>query len=258
LIIEASISEGGKENLTAFYIAEKYGENRRYGGISMEIIKVVLTSTLSALALFIIAKILGHKQMSQLDFFDYITGITIGSIAAELATNLEEPWKALIAMVVCGLITVGLTVLTSKVPKLRKYINGTPTIIMNDGKIYRKNMKKAKMDLSEFMVLCRQEGYFNLNDIQTAIFEYNGRLTFLPKTTKRPINPEDMNLTPNPELINTEVIMDGRVLDANLRRMGLDRNWLQKELENSGYRAAHDILLGVCNDDHELTLFEMT
>lgn len=223
----------------------------------MEIVKVILTSVLSAAALFIIAKILGHKQMSQLDFFDYITGITIGSIAAELATELEQPWKPLIAMAVYGAITVCLTLLTSKLPRMRKFINGTPTIIMNGGKIYRKNMKKAKMDLSEFMVMCRQEGYFNLNDIQTAIFEYNGRLTVLPKATKRPINPTDMNLVPPPDTINTEVIMDGRILDGNLKRLGLDAVWLKKELKCQGYKDAKEILLGICDNNNQLTLFEM-
>lgn len=223
----------------------------------MDIIKVILTSILSAAALFVIAKILGHKQMSQLDFFDYITGITIGSIAAELATELESPWKPLIAMVIYGIITVCLTFLTSKLPRMRKFINGTPTIIMNSGKIYRKNMKKAKMDLSEFMKMCRQEGYFNLNDIQTAIFECNGRLTVLPKATKRPANPNDMNLIPPPETINTEVIMDGRILDENLKRLGLDTIWLKKELECQGHKNAKEIFLGICDDNHQLTLFEL-
>lgn len=221
----------------------------------MDIIKVILTSVLSAVALFIIAKVMGHKQMSQLDLFDYVTGITIGSIAAELATELERPWKPLIAMVVYGIITVILTTVTSKIPRMRKFINGTPTIVLNNGKLYRKNMKKAKLDLSEFMVLCRQEGYFNLNDIQTAIFEYNGRLTVLPKATKRPVNPTDMNLVPHAEKICTEVIMDGRILHDNLKRMGLDVNWLQKELEVQGYKTVKQIFLGVCDDNNQLTLF---
>lgn len=223
----------------------------------MDIIKVILTSILSAATLFLIAKILGHKQMSQLDFFDYVTGITIGSIAAELATELEEPWKPLTAMVIYGIIALSLTLLTSKLPRMRKFINGTPTIIMNGGKIYRKNMKKAKMDLSEFMVMCRQEGYFNLNDIQTAIFEYNGRLTVLPKATKRPANPTDMNLIPPPETINTEVIMDGRILEENLKQLGLDTVWLKKELECQGYKNAKEIFLGICDDNHQLTLFKV-
>ena len=163
----------------------------------MEIIKVILTSLLSAITLFVLAKIMGHKQMAQLDFFDYITGITIGSIAAELATELEKPWKPLIAMIIYGTVAYSLTIIAHKFPKTRKYINGTPTIIMDKGKLYRDNMKKAKLELSEFMVLCRQKGYFNINDIETAVFEYNGRLTILPKSIKRPLNPEDMNITPD-------------------------------------------------------------
>ena len=221
----------------------------------MEIINVILTALLSAATLFIIAKIMGHKQMSQLDFFDYITGITIGSIAAELATELEKPWKPLIAIVVYGTVTFVLSILTSKNPRLRKFVNGTPTIIMNNGKLYRRNMKKAKLDLSEFMVMCRQEGYFNLEDIQTAIFEYNGRLTVLPVSTKRPMNPTDMNILPNPEYICTEVIMDGRILEENLKRMGLDRNWLQKQLREQGYHDTKEVLLGVCDDNNKLSVF---
>lgn len=222
----------------------------------MEIVKVILTSFLSAVSLFVIAKIIGHKQMSQLDFFDYITGITIGSIAAELATELEEPIKPLIAMMVYGSITFGLAFLTSKLPRIRKFVNGTPTIIMKDNKIYRKNLKKAKLDLSEFMVMCRQEGYFNLTDIHLAVFEYNGRLTVLPKAIKRPINPLDMNLIPKPDTITTEVIMDGRVLENNLKRMGLDIAWLTKELKSQGYNTTREIFLGICDDNNNLTLFE--
>ena len=223
----------------------------------MDFINIILTTFLSASALFVIAKILGHKQMSQLDFFDYITGITIGSIGAELATELEEPWKPLIAMIVYGIITISLTLIANKLPKLRKYINGTPTIIMDNGKLYRKNMKKAKIDLSEFMVMCRQEGYFNLNDIQTAVFEYNGRLTVLPKSTKRPVNPLDINLVPSPEKISTEVIMEGRILTENLKRMGLNHEWLEKELKIQGFKNAKEIFLGICDGNKELILFKI-
>lgn len=221
----------------------------------MGILNVVLTSLLSAAVLFVTAKIMGHKQISHLDIFDYITAITIGSIAAELATELEEPWKPLTAVIVYGLVSVALSIITSKAPKLRKYINGTPTIIMNNGKLYRNNMKKARLDLSEFMVLCRQQGYFNFKDIQTAIFEYNGKVTILPVSDKRPVNPADMNLTPPKEYICTEIIMDGRILEENLRRKGLDLTWLQKQLKAQGYKSAKEIFLGVCDDNNELSLF---
>jgi uncharacterized membrane protein YcaP (DUF421 family) len=219
-------------------------------------LQLILTSILSAVALFIIAKVMGHKQMSQLDFFDYITGITIGSIAAELATELEEPWKPLVAMLVYGAITVILTTVTSKFPKTRKFINGTPTIIMNDGKLYRKNMKKAKLDLSEFLVMCRQEGYFNISDIHTAVFEYNGRLTVLPKSNKKPATPDDMKLVCQKESINVEVIMDGAVLDENLKRMGFSQKWLEKQVKDRGYKSTREIFLALCDQKGELTLFK--
>lgn len=221
----------------------------------MEFIKVILTSILSVVSLFVIAKIMGHKQMAQLDFFDYITGITIGSIAAELATELESPWKPLIAMIIYGLVALGLTILAHKFPKTRKYVNGTPTIVMDNGKLYRENMKKAKLELSEFMVLCRQEGYFNLNDIQTAVFEYNGRITILPKSEKRPLTPEDMNITPEKAEICTEIIMDGRILHENLKRLGLDLTWLDKQLKKQKYDNAKEIYLGICDKNNNLTLF---
>ena len=221
----------------------------------MDILKVILTTLLSAAAIFITAKVMGHKQVGQLDFFDYITGITIGSIAAELATELEEPWKPLIAIIIYGIISVALSIITNKLPKMRKYINGTPTIIMDNGKLYRDNMKKAKLDLSEFMVMCRQAGYFNLNDIQTAVFEYNGRLSILPVSNKRPANPSDMNLTPPKETISTEVIMDGRILDENLKRLGLDITWLEKQLKTQGYHDEKEIYLGLCDNSNKLSLF---
>ena len=221
----------------------------------MEFIKVILTSILSVVSLFVIAKIMGHKQMAQLDFFDYITGITIGSIAAELATELEAPWKPLVAMIIYGLVALGLTILAHKFPNTRKYVNGTPTIVMDNGKLYRENMKKAKLELSEFMVLCRQEGYFNLNDIQTAVFEYNGRITILPKSEKRPLTPEDMNITPEKAEICTEIIMDGRILHENLKRLGLDLTWLDKQLKKQKYDNAKEIYLGICDKNNNLTLF---
>ena len=116
-------------------------------------------------------------------------------------------------------------------------------------------MKKSKLDLSEFMVMCRQQGYFDLNDIQTAVFEFNGNLTVLPTSTKRPVNPEDLNLTPQQASIQTEVIMDGRVLGENLKRLGLDEKWLQKQLSSKGFKSPREVFLGLCDESHQLTIF---
>ena len=223
----------------------------------MEIIKVILTALLSVASLFIITKIMGHKQVAQLDFFDYVSGITIGSIGAELATELEKPYKPLIALAIYGLASLLLNLLAHKIPRTRKYINGTPTILMNDGNLYRKNLKKAKLDLSEFMLLCREQGYFDLDEIQTAIFEHNGKLSILPKAANRPATPDDLKITAKATHIGVEVIMDGRVMGENLSRMGRDVNWLTKQLNIQGCKDAKEIFLGIYRPEEEkLTLYK--
>ena len=222
----------------------------------MEIIKVILTAFLSVAALFIIAKIMGHKQVAQLDFFDYVSGITIGSIGAELATELEKPYKPLIALVVYGVVSMVLNLIAHKIPRTRKYINGTPTILFNNGKLYRPNLKKAKVDLSEFMLMCREQGYFDLSEIQTAIFEHNGKVSILPKSANRPATPEDLSLTVKPAHIGVEVIMDGRIMGENLCRMGRDEKWLVKQIRLQGFKAAKEIFLGIYYaEEDKLTLY---
>jgi uncharacterized membrane protein YcaP (DUF421 family) len=200
---------------------------------------------------------MGHKQVAQLDFFDYVSGITIGSIGAELATELEKPYKPLIALAIYGLASLLLNLLAHKIPRTRKYINGTPTILMNDGNLYRKNLKKAKLDLSEFMLLCREQGYFDLDEIQTAIFEHNGKLSILPKAANRPVTPDDLKITAKATHIGVEVIMDGRVMGENLSRMGRDVNWLTKQLNIQGCKDAKEIFLGIYRpEEDKLTLYK--
>ena len=222
----------------------------------MDIFKVIITALLSVASLFVITKMMGHKQVAQLDFFDYINGITIGSIAAELATELEEPYKPLIALCIYGIVSIILSLVAQKLPRTRKYINGTPTILMNSGKIYRQNLKKSKLDLSEFMLLCREQGYFNLDEIQTAVLEHNGRLSIFPKAANRPITPADLSITVTPSYIGTEVIMDGRIMGENLRRLGADEKWLKTQIKAQGYYDAKDILLGIYRKENDtLTLY---
>lgn len=215
-----------------------------------------LTTLGSFAALFLADKLIGHKQMAQLDFFDYITGITIGSIAAEMATELEEPWKPLTAILIYGGVTVLLSIVTNKFPRSRKYLYGTSVILMDHGTIYRENLKKAKLDLDEFIVLCRQQGYFDLTSIQTAIFEYNGILTILPVSTQRPATPGDMALSPRQELLFTQLIMDGQILEGNLKSLGLDLTWLDKQLRARNIHSAREIFLAVCDRDRNLIVYQ--
>ena len=223
----------------------------------MPVLKILFTATTSYVVLFLSAKLIGHKQIAQLDSFDYVTGITIGSIAAEMATDLENPWQSFTAMGVYMLLTWLMTMIGMHSLRSRKFLNGSPSIIMQNGRLFPKNMKKAKLDLSDFMVMCRQQGYFNLEDIHLAVFEYNGKLTILPTAASRPVTPEDLRLAPAQEEMSTEVIMDGRVLDENLRRMGLNAQWLSKQLKAQGIDSARKVFLGLCDSQNNLTVYPM-
>ncbi|MGI6012679.1 MAG: DUF421 domain-containing protein [Oscillospiraceae bacterium] len=223
----------------------------------MELLKVIITTMVSIAVLFLLTKLIGHRQISQLDLFDYINGITIGSIAAELATELEAPLRPLVAMVLYGLFAVALGKLTARYQRTRKYVNGTPTILLDRGKLYRENMKKAKLELSDFMVMCREAGYFDLSQIQTAVFEYNGKLTILPVPEARPVTPSDLGVAVDAVSIQTEVIMDGRILDANLKRHGLDRTWLKRQLKEQGIASEREVFLGICGANNQLSLYTM-
>ena len=141
----------------------------------MDLLKIVWLSLGSLLALFILTKIMGNKEMAQLSMFDYIIGITIGSIAAEMSTALENDFmQPLLAMIIYALASVVISFVSYKSLKINRFLTGPSLILLDNGEIYRNNLKKAKLDITEFLMQCRTSGYFNLSDIQTAILEPSG------------------------------------------------------------------------------------
>lgn len=223
----------------------------------IDLLKVLGTSVASIVALFLLAKLMGNKQISQLSMFDYIVGITIGSIAAEMAADLESPLRSLLAMVVYGLLAFFISVLTSKSLRARRVITGRPILLMSDGKIYRDNLKRARLDLTEFLALCRVSGYFDLSAISVAIMECSGTLSFLPVSTRRPAEPADLSLHPRQEPLPTNVVFDGFVMRENLKAVGHDEAWLRAQLREHGFRSYRQLLLVTCDEQGNLTAYPM-
>lgn len=213
----------------------------------MELLQVALTSVASVITLFLLSKLMGNKQISQLSMFDYIIGISIGSIAAEFATELENPERTLIAMVIYAGSAYLVSVVTGKSTHLRKIINGRPLILFEKGKFYLKNLKKARIDLSDFLTHCRNQGYFDLSQVQTAVFEYNGSLSILPVEKNRPLEPSDMNLSPIQQELLVNVILDGHINEENLKKTGKNMVWLEKQLKMQNYNNAEEVFLGCVN-----------
>ena len=218
----------------------------------------VLTALLSIAVMFLLTKLMGTKQVSQMTMFDYITGITVGSIAAELATELEEPVKPLTAMVVYGLVAVLISIATCKSIKLRSWITGKPLVLLENGVIYRRNLKKAKFDLSEFLTYCRIGGWFDLSQLQTAVLEHNGSVSFLPKEKDRPATPTDLDLSPKQSNLQTPFVMDGQLLRDNIHQAGKEESWVQQSLLRQGYQNEREVFLAVWDGNDKLTVFPMS
>lgn len=213
----------------------------------MDLLKVALISVVSIVVLFLLSKLMGNKQISQLSMFDYIIGISIGSIAAECATELENPERTLLAMVIYALSAYFVSLTTGKSTHIRKIITGRPLILFDKGKLYRENFKKARLDISDFLTNCRTQGYFDLSQVQTAVFEYNGSISILPVEANRPLEPSDMDLKPVQQELMVNVIMDGKVNAENLKQTGNNDVWLEKQLHCQGFHKAEEIFLGLVN-----------
>lgn len=222
----------------------------------MDILKIISLSFGSLVILFILTKLMGNREMSQLTMFDYIVSITIGSIAAEMATSLENNFmEPVVAMVVYGLVTLLISYITCKSLNLRRFFTGRAKILLDNGKLYRKNFKSSKIDLNDFLMECRINGYFNLGDIQTAILEPNGRVSFLPKALKRPSTPEDLNLSPKQENAVINVILDGVLLKENLSKTGNNLNWLENNLKKQGINDIKKVFLATCDNQNNLSVY---
>lgn len=222
----------------------------------MELLNVFFASLGSAITLFILTKIMGKREMSQLSMFDFVTAITIGSIAAEMATALENDFmKPLIAMAVYALLSVLISFLTSKSIILRRFLYGKSMILLENGEINDKNLKKARLDVSEFLTQCRNSGYFNIDNLQTAILEPNGKISFLPLSTERPVTPKDLKLNPSEEKPAVNVIIDGKILEGNLEYTGNNKKWLEKQLHDQGITQLKDVFLATCNDKNNLSIY---
>lgn len=218
----------------------------------MDFFRVFITAPISLTVLFLLAKLMGNKQMSELNMFDYINGITIGSIAAELATGeFTDIYDGVMAMVIYSLIAIMLTFLSQKSLLLRRFITGKSIIIYDNGKFYNKNLSTAKIDINEILVMCRSKGYFNFDEIQTVILESNGQLSILPKDKNRPLTPDDMKITVLQSGVEAVVIQDGKVLERNLKATGNNIEWLKKELKKQNIKTS-EVFIAFCDSNNTL------
>ncbi len=211
----------------------------------------------SLIALFVITKIIGKKQVSQLSLFDYVVGISIGNFAAEMTINLDSSEiNGIVAVSIFGIIAFIVSYLTMKSVKIRKFFAGSPTVLVQEGKIVTKNMRKARFDVDDLLEVCRCNGFFNINEIEYALMEANGDVSFLPKVDYKPLTVKDMNLKIKQDSLVANIILDSKVMINNLKNMGKDEEWLNQQLKVLGYYTVNNIILATLDINDKLTVYE--
>lgn len=215
---------------------------------------IIVRSSTMLIILFLLTKWLGKRQLSQLSFFEYVIGITIGSIAAETSTGLQKNFlHGIISLLVWAFIPFIFNLFVLKSKRLRDFVEGTATIFIKEGKILEENLKKEKYTVDELLGLLRQKNAFNVSDVEFAILEADGNLNVLLKKEKQPITPQDIQLTVAPEKESQTVIVDGNILDDSLAASGYNRAWLETELEKLD-ATVENVFLGQIDSYGQLTI----
>lgn len=214
---------------------------------------VIYRSFLSLATLFLVTKMLGKKQVSQLSLFDYVIGISIGNFAAEMTINLEsQTVNGILAVFIFGIVAYIVSILTMKSIFLRRFFMSTPTILIEKGQILKEGLKKVKFDINDLLQECRINGYFDVSDIEYAIMEANGTISILPKENKRLVNLEDLNINNNQTGLCANVIIDGKLMEENLKNISKDRTWLESELKTGDFS---NILLATVDNNFKIKVY---
>ncbi|MBT2725414.1 DUF421 domain-containing protein [Bacillus sp. ISL-75] len=215
----------------------------------------IITRSLIFLGLlFITTKVLGKKQISELSFFEYVAGITIGSIAGEVVTGLEaNVWHGMLAVLIFFLVTFLVDFVSLKSKAFRDFAEGKGTVVIKDGKVLENNLKKEKYSIDELSALLRQKDIFRIADVEFAVLEPRGNLSTLLKTENRPLTPKDLQMKMAKEKEPQTVIMDGNIIDESLRCSGKGRGWLYTELEKLDV-TLDNVFIGQVDSYGELTV----
>lgn len=195
------------------------------------------------IALFTITKVLGRNQFSQITPFDFISALILGELLGNAVYDPEINVKEVVfASVLWGILIFTTEMLTQKVKKLRKLLEGDPVIVIHHGQLQYKSLAKSKLDLNQLQNLLRQQGFFSIEEVEFAILETNGIISVLPKSQYAPPNTEDLHLELKPVYLPVTLIIDGEVLYDNLTEAGFNEEWLQQQLANHNIFDYKDVL----------------
>lgn len=197
--------------------------------------EVIVRTLLAVVVLFIMTKILGKRQVSQLSLFEYITGITIGNLAGSISLDIESKWYlGMISLTVWIACSLGIEFLQLKSKTMRDFIDSKATVLIRDGKVLEDNLKKERLTTDELMEQLRKRSVFKVADVEFAIMEPSGEINVLLHREYLPLTAKHLGIKVAPEKEPQAVVMDGEIMDEALAALGFNRGWLKTELDKVG------------------------
>ena len=222
-----------------------------------DFLNICFRTILVLIILFFITKMMGKKQISELNFFDYVVGITIGSIAADISLDIEKNMIAgIAALFIYGFISYIISFVSIKSILARRFFIGVPTVLVEKGKIIESGLKKSKIDVNDLLMVARENGYFNLDEIDYALMEVNGNISLLTKEKEKPVTKKDMKIKCNNEGLTVNAIIDSKYMANNMKAINKDKEWLDHELKVNGYDNYDNILLATIDNNYKVTIYE--
>ncbi|NLL55925.1 MAG: DUF421 domain-containing protein [Clostridiales bacterium] len=222
----------------------------------MEIyLQIIIRCIITFVAFGIMTTILGIKHIAQATTFDYIVSIVIGSVGAVLCVDTDIAWYyCVLAMGVLVFFAWLLNLLNRKTAFVRRYITGTPVLLISQGNIMYEGLKKCQFSVNDLLRELRYHGYFYISDVEDAVLESNGQLSVLPKEAKRVVTLEDLNIKKSEKGLVSNVIIDGKIIEGNLRAMNRTEEWLKAKLAEQEV-GVERVLLGTLDGQGELSLY---
>lgn len=223
-----------------------------------ELLRVFLATAIAFVVMFVITKIMGKKQLAQLEYTDYVVGISIGSIAAQMTVDASVPLHhSVLAMLMFMLLAIVLNLLEITPTPLKSFLKGKPVILISNGVIDYGNLKKCKLDINDLLALCREKNYFDIRDIAFAIFETTGKISVMPFAPKTPLVAEDIKLEKPKASLGIQVIVDGVVSQNALSQIAQNQNWLFKKLGIQSKKQVKKIALALYDSTNDELILHM-
>ncbi|WP_246021312.1 DUF421 domain-containing protein [Paenibacillus lentus] len=233
--------------------------------MTAHLISLVLRTVLMYFTAFVVMRIMGKREIGELSIFDLVISIMIAEIAVFAIEDMQRPlYDGFVPMLTLLLIQIAIAMVSLRSRKLRFWFDGKPSVIIQQGKINRKEMKRQRYNLDDLLMQLRANNIDNVADVEFAILETSGQLSVIPKNqdsgggnSQDGNSPQDSNASVISKIRYEEIplslIMDGKVQDLNLEQIGKTRFWLKNQIQARGVKDFKEIFF--CSVDHQGKLY---